>query len=69
MKKNTFTLFLHHIFHRRPGDFLCLFAQFLRGFSESISQALPLGDLKKNLMLLGYSEEDINSEFQRWNAK
>ena len=64
-KKNAFTLFFHHIFHRRPGDFLPLFSHFLSCFSKDSSLVLPLEDLKKDLMLLGYSAEEIESEFQK----
>ena len=65
VKKNAFTLFFHHIFHSLPGDFLPLFTHFLSCFSKDSSPVLPLGDLKKDLMLLGYSAEEIESEFQK----
>ena len=61
--KNAFVLFLSHIFHSGPGDFLPLFTQFLIDFSQRISRALPLDELKKDLTLLGYSDISIDSEF------
>jgi hypothetical protein len=66
--KNAFGLFLHHIFHSRPGEFLPLFTCFIIGFSQAISQALPVDDLKKDLMVLGYSDEDIDNEFSNLKA-
>jgi hypothetical protein len=61
--KNAFVLFLHHIFHCRPKEFLELFTHFLIGFSQEISQVLPVNDLKKDLVYLGYSIEEVNIEF------
>ncbi len=61
--KNAFVLFLHHIFHTRPGDFLPLFTRFLIDLSPGICQALPLNDLKKDLTLLGYPESVIDTGF------
>ena len=66
--KNAFGLFLHHIFHSRPGEFLQLFTCFLIGFEHAISQALPVDDLKKDLTALGYSDEDIDKEFSKMKA-
>jgi hypothetical protein len=67
--KNAFVLFVHHIFHSRPGEFLGLFTRFLMGFSEGITQSLPVDDLKNDLMSLGYSAEDIQNEFSNVKIK
>jgi hypothetical protein len=61
--ENAFVLFLHLIFHYRPNEFLKLFTHFLIGFSQEIAQPLPVNDLKKDLMDLGYSDKDIETEF------
>jgi hypothetical protein len=61
--KNAFVLFLTHIFHCRPREFLELLTHILIGFSQGNSQALPVNDLKKDLVLLGYSDEEIDNEF------
>lgn len=61
--KNTLILFLHHISHCRPDEFLALFIRILAGFSQAGSLILPLNDLKKELLLLGYSDDDIEHEF------
>ena len=67
--KNAFVLFLHHIFHNRPKEFLEVFTWFLREFSEGISQSLPLDNLKKDLLSLGFSAEDIHNEFSKVKLK
>jgi len=61
--KNAFVLFLHHIFHSRQKEFPALFARLLMDFSREISCVLPLDDLKSNLALLGYSDEEIKIAF------
>jgi hypothetical protein len=61
--KNAFVLFLGHIFHTRPGDFPGLFAGLLMDFSQGISDALPLDELKKDLRCLGYSDHEIGDSF------
>ena len=61
--KNAFLLFLQHIFHSRPDEFLEVVTQFLFRFSREIVQPLPLNDLKRDLMDLGYSYKDIETEF------
>jgi hypothetical protein len=66
--KNAFVLFLHHIFHCRPGEFLELFAHIVIGFSQEISQALPVNDLKKDLVYLGYSDEEVEIDFSNLEA-
>ena len=61
--KNAFVRLLHHIFSSRPDEFLEVVTHFLSGFSQEISQPLPLDDLKKDLMDLGYSDKDLETEF------
>ena len=61
--KNAFVLFLHHISHCRPDEFLALFTRILEGFSQAGSLTLPLDDLKRELLVLGYSDGDIEHEF------
>jgi uncharacterized protein Smg (DUF494 family) len=39
------------------------------GFSEGITQSLPVDDLKNDLMSLGYSAEDIQNEFSNVKIK
>jgi hypothetical protein len=60
--KNAFELFLHHIFHRRPDEFLKLFIDFLLEFLRGISCVIPVENLKKDLMDLGYSDRDLETE-------
>lgn len=57
--KNAFVLFLDQSFHSRPDKFPAMVTCFLTGFSQEISQPLPLDDLKSDLMDLGYSGEDL----------
>jgi hypothetical protein len=59
--KNAFGLFLLHIFHSRPDEFLELAAHFLSGLSREISDPLLLDELKKDLMDLGYSDRDLKT--------
>lgn len=61
--ENAFVRLLHHIFHSRPAEFLGVVTHFLFRFSQEICQPLPLDDLKKDLMDLGYSDKDIETEF------
>jgi hypothetical protein len=61
--ENAFVLFLHHIFHSRPRKFLMLFTRILAGFSQAGSLSLPLDDLQKDLMDLGYGDKDLEPEF------
>jgi len=60
---NAFVLFLHHIFHSRPREFLALFTRFLMGLSQGNTRSLPFDDLKKDLHYLGYSDEAIDNNF------
>jgi hypothetical protein len=61
--ENAFVRLLHHIFHSRPNDFLEVVMHFLSSFSQEISDPLPLDDLKKDLIDLGYSDRDLETEF------
>ena len=61
--KNAFVLFLLHIFHNQPDEFPALLSRFLTGFSHEIYQPLPLDELKKDLMDLGYPAEDVEKKF------
>jgi hypothetical protein len=61
--KNAFVLLLHHIFHSRPDEFIEVVTQFLLRFSQKINVPLPLNDLKRDLMDLGYPEGDLEPEF------
>lgn len=61
--KNSLGLFLHHISHSRPDEFLGLFTRILAGISQAVSRSLPFDDLKRELLLLGYSDADIEHEF------
>lgn len=61
--KNALVLFLHHISHCRPDEFLALFTRILVGFSQTGSLTLPLDDLKRELLLIGYTDDDIDHEF------
>lgn len=61
--KNAFVHFLHHIFHSRPDAFIEVVTQFLLRFSQKIDLPLPLDDLKRDLMDLGYSEGELETEF------
>jgi len=63
MIRNTFVLFLHHIFHSRPKEFPALVIHLLMDFSQGDIRDLPVGDLKKDLVLLGYPEQEIEQEF------
>ena len=61
--KNAFGLFLHHIFHSRPDEFLKMVAHLLSGLSREISDPLLPDELKKDLVDLGYSDRDIETAF------
>jgi hypothetical protein len=66
--KNAFGLFLHHIFHSRPDEFLTLFIDFLLEFSHAISCVIPVENLKKDLKDLGYSDRDLEAELSGLRA-
>ena len=61
--KNAFVLFLRHILHSRPGDFPEVFTLFLTDFLKGRSLVFPLGELKKDVLCLGYPAEDIENRF------
>jgi len=67
--KNAFSLFLHHIFHSRPDEFLEVVANFLSGLSQKISDPLLPDELKKDLVDLGYSDRDLEKVFFRYQGK
>jgi hypothetical protein len=52
--KNAFTLFLSHLYHHRPDEFLFLFAGLLADFSRGISCDLPVDGIRSSLLLFGY---------------
>lgn len=54
--KNAFTLFLYHIYNTRKEIFPSLFTRMMAEFSRTISCSLPVDDLKRSLLLLGYPE-------------
>lgn len=58
--QNAFILFLDHIFHKRPAEFLSLFARLLADFSRGITCVLPVDDIRSSLLLLGYPESKID---------
>jgi hypothetical protein len=58
VRENTFIQGLHPIFHSRRNEFPGVFTHLLSGFSQEISQPLPLDDLKGDLMDPGYSDDD-----------
>jgi hypothetical protein len=67
--KNALVLFLQHIFHCRPNEFLNLFTHFLFGFSQEFAQPLPVNDLEKDLKDLGYSDKDLETRFSVLRVK
>jgi hypothetical protein len=66
--KNAFELFLQHMVHSRPDEFPALLSRVLTGFSHGIYPPLPLDDLKKDLMDLGYPAEDLKEKFSVLHA-
>ena len=58
--KNAFTRFLYHIYHTRKEVFLSLFTRMMAEFSRNISCSLPVDDLKRGLLLLGYPEAETD---------
>ena len=67
--KNAFVLFLHHIFHSRPDEFLKMVAHLLSGLSREISDPLLSDELKKDLVDLGYSDRDLETAFFSFQGK
>jgi hypothetical protein len=67
--KNAFGLFLLHIFHSRPDEFLEVVAYVLSGLSQEISDPLLLDELKKDLGDLGYSDRNLETAFFSFQEK
>jgi hypothetical protein len=65
--KNAFVLLLLHIYRSRQKEFPALFTRLLTDFSHGISYPLPLDDMKKDLVLLGYSAHEIEQELSGMN--
>jgi hypothetical protein len=61
--KNAFGLFLNLIFHSRPDEFLEVVTYFLSSISREESEPLPLDELKKDLVDLGYTDRDLETAF------
>jgi hypothetical protein len=58
--KTAFSLFLSHIYHERPVEFLSLFAGIIADFSGGYPGKIPVDDIKSSLLLLGYPQETID---------
>jgi len=67
--KDAFGLFLLHIFHSRPDEFLEVVAYVLSGLSQEISDPLLLDELKKDLGDLGYSDRNLETAFFSFQEK
>jgi hypothetical protein len=67
--KNTLILFLHHIFHSRPDEFVDVFTRFPSRYSHEINVPLPLDDLKADLLDLGYSHDNLDTPFSVLKAE
>jgi hypothetical protein len=63
--KNAFIRLLHHVFHSRPDEFIGVVTQFLFRLSQEIARPLPLDDLKRDLVDLGYPDGDLETGFSR----
>ena len=61
--RHAFILFLQHLLNCRHKEFPRFFSQFLQGFSRKIDRALPVDELKGDLVCLNYSEEEVTREF------
>jgi hypothetical protein len=61
--KNTFTLFLLHVFHRHHEEFPVIMGDFFCSISKWSSHLLPVVKLKRDLQNLGYSDRDIDAIF------
>lgn len=61
--KHAFTEFLYHEYHARKEVFLTLFAGLMADFSRGLSCPLPVDELKRGMLLLGYSEEKVDHAF------
>jgi hypothetical protein len=58
--ENAFSRFLSHVFHNRKEEFLHLFVSLLADFLTEISCDMPVDDLRPGLLLLGYSESELD---------
>jgi hypothetical protein len=67
--KNAFGLFLHLIFHGRPDKFLDVVTYFLSSISREESEPLPLDELKKDLVDLGYTGKELETAFFGFQGK
>ena len=63
VRKKAFTLFLLHVFHSRHQEFLSAVSVFFRSIATWSSQPLPVGELKRDLQNLDYSENEVNMIF------
>jgi len=61
--RHTFILFLQHLLNCRQKEFPRFFGQFLLDFSRKIDRALPVDELKGDLVCLNYSDDEITIEF------
>jgi len=68
MTKNAFAVFLHHLFEGRTKEFPTMLVTLLAGFSRKVSRPLPLDDIKKDLVHLGYSDQETEYAFSGMNA-
>ena len=67
--RHAFVLFLQHLLQYRQEDFLRFFSQVLQQFSRKIKRALPVDELKRDLVCLNYSEQEIDREFSILKSK
>jgi hypothetical protein len=63
VRKNAFTLFLLHIFHRYHEKFPGVVRDFFKSIAPWSSHPLPVFELKNDLQNLGYSENEVNIAF------
>jgi len=61
--RHAFILFLQHLLNCRQKEFPRFFGQFLLDFSRKIDRALPVDELKGDLVCLNYSDDEITREF------
>jgi hypothetical protein len=62
--KDAFSHFLGHLFHSRQNEFLHLFGLLLAAFRRRMTCGLPLDKLERELLLLGYPEQEIRKIFR-----
>ena len=63
VRKNAFTAFLLHVFHRYHEKFPGVGRDFFKSIAQWSSHPLPVFELKCDLQNLGYSEYEINTLF------